>query len=201
MSRSAADTTDAPVVILASSSRYRRELLGRLLPRFQIEVPAVDETPQPGELPAALADRLAQRKAAAVAARYPQALVIGSDQVAARDSIAMGKPGTAERAVEQLLACSGREIVLHTAVCVMGPAAQISQHRDDTRLQFHALSRAQVTRYVEREQPLDCAGSFKIEGLGIALFSAVITRDPAAIQGLPLLWLAACLARHGVAVL
>jgi septum formation protein len=113
----------------------------------------------------------------------------------------MGKPGTTERAVAQLLACSSQEILLHTAVCVLGPGQLVSTHRDDTRLTFRTLRQDEISRYVEREQPLDCAGSFKIEGLGIALFSAVQTADPTAIQGLPLIWLAACLERHGVAVL
>lgn len=191
----------SPAVILASGSRYRRALLERILPTFDVVVNPIDESPRPNEAPAALSDRLARAKANAVAQRHPGGVVIGSDQVAALGGLIMGKPGTTKRAVAQLLACSSQEMVLHTAVCVLGPGQLVSTHRDDTRLTFRTLSQDEISRYVEREQPLDCAGSFKIEGLGIALFSAVQTADPTAIQGLPLIWLAACLERHGVAVL
>jgi septum formation protein len=191
-----------PPVVLASGSRYRRELLARLLPRFEVVVPGVDETRQAAEAPGALAQRLAQLKAAAVAATHPGVIVIGSDQVASAAGRLLGKPGTAERAIEQLNACNGRELTLHTAVCVLGPGPGLrSEHCDETTLRLRDLRPAEIERYVAREQPLDCAGSFKFEGLGVALFDSVRTADPAAIQGLPLLWLIAALKRHGHPVL
>ncbi|MBM4196204.1 MAG: septum formation inhibitor Maf [Gammaproteobacteria bacterium] len=195
-------TGQTPAVVLASGSAYRHQLLSRLLPAFIVDVPGIDEAPAPGEAPAATASRLARAKAAAVAARHPLAVVIGSDQVAACGDLRLGKPGGRLRAIEQLGQCAGRQLLLHTAVCVIGPGANsLSEHRDDTRLQFRQLSADAIERYVERERPYDCAGSFKFESLGIALFSAVTTRDPSAIQGLPLIWLADALPRHGVSVL
>lgn len=188
-------------VILGSGSRYRRELLARLLPSFEVVVPGADETARPGEPPGDLAGRLARLKAAGIAASRPDAIVIGSDQVAECAGRILGKPGTAERAREQLAASAGRELVLHTAVCVTGPAgAPVASHLDVTRLVFRPLTAAEIARYVERDRPLDCAGAFKFESLGAALFSAVSTSDPTAIQGLPLLWLAAELGRRGLAI-
>lgn len=191
-----------PPVVLGSGSRYRRELLARLLPAFDVAVPGVDEARQADEPADALARRLARRKAEAIAADRPGAVVIGSDQVAECAGRILGKPGTAERARAELAACAGRELVLHTAVCVLGPGgAPAGEHLDRTVMVFRPLDAAQIARYVERDQPLDCAGSFKFESLGAALFSEVASRDPTAIQGLPLLWLAAELARRGVGVL
>lgn len=191
-----------PPVVLGSGSRYRRELLARLLPAFDVAVPGVDEARQADEPPDALARRLARRKAEAIAADRPGAVVIGSDQVAECAGRILGKPGTAERARAELAACAGRELVLHTAVCVLGPAgAPAGEHLDRTVMVFRPLDAGQIARYVERDQPLDCAGSFKFESLGAALFSEVASRDPTAIQGLPLLWLSAELARRGVGVL
>jgi len=188
--------------VLGSGSRYRRELLARLLPAFDVAVPGVDEARQADEPADALARRLARRKAEAIAADRPGAVVIGSDQVAECAGRILGKPGTAERARAELAACAGRELVLHTAVCVLGPGgAPAGEHLDRTVMVFRPLDAAQIARYVERDQPLDCAGSFKFESLGAALFSEVASRDPTAIQGLPLLWLAAELARRGVGVL
>jgi septum formation protein len=198
----ASPSTAEPAIILASGSAYRRELLQRLIPRFDVARPDVDESPLPSEPCGALAERLALLKARAIAGQRPGAIVIGSDQVADLGGRALGKPGSAHRAVEQLLACSGRTLTLHTAVCVLGPDGQLPRrHRDQTQLQFRALTADIAQRYVARDQPLDCAGSFKFEAAGIALFSGVETADPTAIQGLPLIWLSACLAEMGVAIL
>lgn len=191
----------SPGVVLGSGSRYRRELLGRLLSGFDVVVPAVDESRAPGETGAGLALRLAGAKASAVARLQPGRLVIGSDQVAECDGAIMGKPGTAETAIRQLTRCSDRTLVLHTAVCVVRPDGSDERHLDQTRLRFRALGRDEIARYVARDQPLDCAGSFRFESLGAALFAEVQTTDPTAIQGLPLLWLAGALARAGVPVI
>lgn len=199
---SSSGVVSAPAVVLGSGSRYRRELLARLLPVFEVVAPQVNETPLPGEPAAELANRLAALKADHVAGLRPGAIVIGSDQVAECDGRTLGKPGLAERAIEQLRTCSGRTLVLHTAVCILAPDGQAgATHLDRTCLQFQTLTGDQIARYVERDQPFDCAGSFRFESLGAALFSAVDTRDPTAIQGLPLLWLAAALSRLGVRIL
>lgn len=183
-------------LVLASTSRYRRELLARLGLPFTVESPAVDETPLPGEAPAALARRLALAKALAVAARHPEAWVIGSDQVADLDGQPLGKPGHRDAAVAQLLASSGRTVQFHTAACVVRGARQLALE-DTTRVRFRSLERAEVERYVQAEQPLDCAGSFKCEGLGITLFEAIESRDPTALVGLPLIALAQALREAG----
>ncbi len=191
----------APPIVLASGSAYRRELLGRVLPAFEVVVPAVDEAAQPDEPAAELAMRLAAAKAHAVASRRPDAVVIGSDQVAECEGAILGKPGSAARAIEQLRHCAGRRLVLHTAVCVIGPDGASRNHLDQTTLQLRALDTEAIRAYVERDRPLDCAGSFRFEALGAALFSGVETRDPTAIQGLPLLWLCGALAGFGVRLL
>ena len=188
---------EAPPLILASTSRYRRELLQRFGLAFECVSPGVDETASPGETPAAQAERLAQAKAAAVAQRHPQSVVIGSDQVAELDGIALGKPLTHERALAQLRACSGREVLFHTAVSVTTPGASSQQFCDLTRVRFRALDDAEIERYLVAEQPYDCAGSFKSEGLGAALFDAIDSRDPTALIGLPLIELAKALRRGG----
>lgn len=191
----------APRVVLGSGSRYRRELLARLLPGFDVAAPLVDETPLPGEPAPALASRLARLKAATVAAAWPGAVVIGSDQVAECAGRILGKPGTAAAAVEQLGHCAGQPLVLHTAVAVQGPDRRVMEHLDQTTLRFRNLGRDEIQRYVDRDSPLDCAGAFRFESLGVALFSDVVTRDPAAIQGLPLLWLVSALQAFGVRVI
>ncbi len=191
-----------PRVILGSGSPYRRELLSRLLPHFEITVPNVDETRQPGEAAPQLAQRLADLKAAQVARMWPGTVVIGSDQVAECDGEIMGKPDCVDRAIRQLMTCAGKDLFLHTAVCVSGPAnGQSNRHLDRTRLRFRPLTGEEIARYVERDRPLDCAGGFKFESLGVALFSEVQTSDPTAIQGLPLLWLSDTLTRSGVRIL
>jgi len=191
-----------PRIVLASQSRYRRELLGRLLPDFETFAPHVDESRQSGEPPRELALRLAQLKAAAGARLHPLALVIGSDQVAALGDETLGKPGTAERAVEQLLYCAGQLVEFHTAICVEGPGnlPQLS-HVDKTRVRFRPLTRWEAERYVAADEPLDCAGSFKAERRGVLLLDSIESQDPTAIQGLPLIWLGRALLSRGVPLL
>lgn len=183
-------------LILASTSRYRRELLERLRLPFDVARPEVDETPQAGEAPAALARRLAGAKAAAVAGAS-DAWVIGSDQVACLDGLPLGKPGSMERAVDQLHRMSGQPVEFLTAVCVAHRSGHAYQALDTTIVRFRTLDDAAIARYVEAEQPLDCAGSFKSEGLGIALFDAIETVDPTALIGLPLIATARLLRQAG----
>nr|WP_255683286.1 Maf family protein [Luteimonas sp. MHLX1A] len=174
-------------MILASTSRYRRELLERLQLPFTTERPDVDETPLPGEAPAALASRLAVAKAREVARLHPGAWVIGSDQVAGFDGHALGKPGSRDAAIAQLQSMSGSSVQFLTAVALCRGDALAGEALDTTTVTFRCLRRAEIERYVDAEQPLDCAGSFKSEGLGIALFDAIETRDPTALIGLPLI--------------
>ena len=177
-------------LVLASTSRYRRELLSRLSTHFRAVAPQVDEAVRPGETPAVLAARLAAAKAQEVAAHAPGAIVIGSDQVADLDGSVLGKPGSIENARAQLAACSGREVVFHTAVCMIDARAKPAQTRsalDTTKVRFRMLGTAEIARYVERERPLDCAGSFKAEALGISLFDRIESLDPTGIIGLPLI--------------
>ncbi|MCL7714393.1 Maf family protein [Stenotrophomonas mori] len=183
-------------LILASTSRYRAALLARLGLPFSCLPPAVDETARDGETPAALAVRLARAKAAAVATRQPGAWAIGSDQAAELDGHALGKPGTHEAAQAQLAAMSGREVLFHTAVCLSDGTRHL-EAADLTRVRFRRLSGAEIERYVAAEQPLDCAGSFKCEGLGIALFEAIHSQDPTALVGLPLIPLCGLLREAG----
>jgi len=196
-------TSDNPDrrLILASASAYRRELLARLRIEFSCVPSGVDETAPENEPPAETALRLARLKARAVAGRYPGAVVIGSDQVPALGDRVLHKPGSFERATRQLAACSGRTVVFHTAVCVSGPRAEDETHVDHTSVSFRSLTDAQIRRYLEIEEPYDCAGSFKWEGLGIALFESIDSRDPTGLTGLPLIWLSAALTRRGFAAL
>jgi septum formation protein len=190
-----------PRLILASTSRYRRELLSRLGLPFQVIASGVDESTAPGEPPDAAAARLARAKALAVAAGNGDAVVIGSDQVAVCDGLRLDKPGDRPNAVRQLAAVSGRTVVFHTAVCVVGPSAAHAEAVVPTAVQFRHLSPAVIERYVDREQPFDCAGSAKAESLGIALIARMDGADPTALIGLPLIALTDLLARHGLAVL
>jgi septum formation protein len=192
---------DRPALILASTSRYRRELLTRLRLPFTCEAPGVEETAHPGETPGAQASRLARDKAIAVALRSPDAVVIGSDQVADLDGVGLGKPGTPERATDQLRACRGREVTFHTAVCVVQrAAAREVAFSDQTRVRFRQLDDEEIARYLAAEQPWDCAGSFKSEGLGACLFDAIRNDDPTALVGLPLIALARTLRGFGYAL-
>lgn len=182
--------------VLASTSRYRLELLQRLGLAPDCARPEVDETPLPGEHPQALAVRLAHAKAAAVAARQPGRWVIGSDQVAELNGRPLGKPGSVEGAHAQLAAMSGQAVAFHTAVSLQRDG-QVLAACDLTRVHFRALDAATIARYVAAEQPLDCAGSFKCEGLGISLFEAIENRDPTALIGLPLIALSGLLRQAG----
>ncbi|MCS6810651.1 MAG: Maf family nucleotide pyrophosphatase [Tepidimonas sp.] len=175
-------------LVLGSTSPYRRELLARLRVPFQTAAPHVDETPRPGEAPAALAARLARAKADDVAARYPEALVIGSDQVAELDGQPLGKPGSHERAVAQLRAMSGRTVYFHTALALVCHASGwVAEDMAHVEVRLRQLSDAEIERYLQAERPYDCAGSAKSEGLGIALLEAIVSDDPTALIGLPLI--------------
>ena len=175
-------------LILASTSRYRRELLERLRIPFDVVPPQVDETPLAAEPPSALSERLALAKAQAVARLHPQAVVIGSDQVADLDGVPIGKPGDHGRAVQQLKAMRGRKVVFHTALAVVRPSTgYVGTARVPVDVHFRAdLSDGQIEAYLRAEQPYDCAGSAKAEGLGIALLDAIRSDDPTALIGLPL---------------
>lgn len=172
-------------LILASTSPFRRAILDNLRLDFTTARPEVDETPLAGEAPAALVERLAVAKACAVTAQDTD-FVIGSDQVAEIDGQILGKPLTVERAIAQLSLCSGREVLFHTGLCLRH-AAQCKSLVEPFRVQFRRLSDTEIRRYVAREMPLDSAGAFKMEGLGILLFSALHGRDPNALIGLPLI--------------
>jgi septum formation protein len=188
-------------LILASTSRYRRELLARLGLDFATMAPAVDETPEPGEAPDALARRLARAKAAAVGRPDTDSLIIGSDQVAALGDTLLGKPGNRENNLRQLQACAGRTVRFYTAVHVVNTAeGEGHGSLDITSVTFRPLGVMEIERYVDREQPYDCAGGFKAEGLGISLFERIESEDPTALIGLPLIRLVRLLGEFGVAI-
>jgi septum formation protein len=192
-------TSPPPRLILGSTSHYRRELLTRLRLPFEVEAPGVDETPRPGEAPAALAQRLALEKARAVAARHPRDVVIGSDQVADLAGEPLGKPGDHARAVAQLQRMSGQRVVFQTALAVV---------RQDTGFEavdlaavsvtFRTLSDAEIETYLRLDEPYDCAGSARSESLGVALLSAIDSDDPTALVGLPLIRTCALLRAAGL---
>ncbi|UZD55514.1 Maf family nucleotide pyrophosphatase [Caldimonas aquatica] len=191
-----------PPLVLGSTSRYRRELLERLRLPFDVAAPQVDETPAPGEAPRELALRLALAKARAVAALRPEAVVIGSDQVADLEGQPIGKPGTHERAVEQLRRMSGRSVVFHTAVAVVRPVTGFERvDLAPVTVRFRTLDDREIEAYLRAEQPYDCAGSAKSEGLGIALLEAIESDDPTALVGLPLIRTCALLRAAGLPVL
>jgi septum formation protein len=188
-----------PPLVLGSTSRYRRELLQRLRLPFEVQAPEVDETPLPSESPSALALRLAVAKARAVAGTRPTAVVIGSDQVADLDGQPVGKPGTHERATEQLRAMSGRRIVFQTAVAVVRRDTGFEKSLlAPVAVRFRTLSDAEIEHYLRAEQPYDCAGSAKCETLGIALLAAIESDDPTALVGLPLIRTCALLREAGI---
>ncbi|MBL8278873.1 MAG: septum formation protein Maf [Pelomonas sp.] len=186
-----------PSLILASTSRYRQELLARLRLPFEAVAPEVDETPLAGEAPAALAERLALAKARAVAAARPDAIVLGSDQVADLDGQALGKPGSHAAAQAQLRLMSGRVVVFQTAVAVVARGLAAIE-RAEVRVRFRALSDAAIDAYLHADQPYDCAGSAKVESLGIALLESVESDDPTALIGLPLIRTCSLLRRAGL---
>ncbi len=189
-------------VVLGSTSRYRRELLSRLNIPFEVASPEVDETPLPGEAPRELALRLALAKARAVAARFPGAAVIGSDQVADLDGEPLGKPGTHDRAVVQLQRMRGRTVVFQTALAVVCQDTGFEQaDLAAVKVRFRDLTDAEIEAYLRAEQPYDCAGSAKSEGLGIALLEAIDNDDPTALVGLPLIRTCRMLRAAGVPLL
>jgi len=183
-------------LLLASTSRYRRELLERLRLPFNIARPEVDEAPQDGERVPDMAVRLAQAKATAIATQHPGAWVLGSDQAAELDGAPLGKPGHREAAIAQLSAMAGRQVRFHTAVALVRDGETLIAN-DITTVRFRPLTAAEIERYVDAEQPFDCAGSFKSEGLGIALFDAIESTDPTALVGLPLITVARMLREAG----
>lgn len=186
-------------LILGSTSPYRRELLGRLGLPFEVAAPQVDETPHVNELPRALAERLALAKALDVASRHAHALVIGSDQVADLHGKPLGKPGEHERAVRQLQQMSGETVIFHTALAVV--CRESGFQRSDVasvEVRFRTLGADEIERYLRAEQPYDCAGSAKSEGLGISLLDAIVNDDPTALVGLPLIRTARLLREAGL---
>ena len=188
-------------LVLGSTSRYRAGLLRRLVADFEQRAPGTDETLAPGEAPADGALRLAVAKARGAASGLSEALVVGSDQIAELDGQALGKPGSVEGAQAQLARCAGREVRFHTGLCLLDTRdGRLRTHLDTTCVRFRPLQAAEIARYVEREMPLDCAGSFKCEGLGIALFERIDGSDPTALVGLPLIALARLLREAGLAV-
>lgn len=202
-----------PRLVLASTSVYRRQLLERLGLPFATSRPEVDESARAGEDAQALTGRLARAKAEAVALQHPGSIIIGSDQLATCGGRMLGKPGSEERAVEQLRSLSGARVIFNTAVHVMHSGTSRARlvegqqetglaetHMDTTTVYFRLLSDEEIQRYVARERPLDCAGGFKAEALGISLFERIESQDPTGLIGLPLIWLAGALRRQGFAL-
>jgi len=189
-------------LLLASSSRYRKELLLRLGIDFECQSPDIDESSQEDESPTELVSRLAENKARALQHKHPHSLIIGSDQVATIDKHILTKPGNHENAVEQLKSSSGKNVIFLTGLCLLNTKTNACQIDVITySVTFRTLSVEQIDRYLKREQPYDCAGSFKSEGLGISLFSKMEGNDPSALMGLPLIRLTDMLASEGLSVL
>ena len=181
----------APTIFLASSSSYRRGLLDRFLDSYEAITPGVDESNDQGLAPAELATHLARKKAEAVAINARQALIIGADQLAVLDDQVLGKPGDHQKAIEQLLAASGKAVTFLTAVCILDPIGRARyEHTDRTTVRFRQFDRRLAEAYLRHDKPYDCAGSFKLEGAGFVLFDSVETDDPTALIGLPMIWLA-----------
>jgi MAF protein len=189
-------------LILASSSPYRREVLSRLGIEFSSVSPDIDESPLTGETPAKLVTRLAENKALAVAASHPHALIIGSDQVATLDEHVLGKPGSHQRAVEQLTLLSGRQVTFYTGLCLLNSDTDERQLScEPYSVEFRQLNREEIEHYLHKEQPYNCAGAFKSEGLGVCLFERMAGDDPASLIGLPLIRLVNMLRNQGLDVL
>jgi septum formation protein len=185
-------------IILASSSSYRKSLLNRIVENFICHAPDIDETPLADESPAHTAPRLAKAKALALAQLYPEALIIGSDQTASCDGLLLNKPGTEANALNQLRMCQGKTVTFYTGLCLFNSSSQNLQLQTvTTDVSFLSLSDAQLQAYIKKEQPLDCAGSFKCEALGSSLFQSLSSSDPSALEGLPLIALCAMLRREG----
>jgi septum formation protein len=190
-----------PSIVLASTSLYRRDLLARLRLPFEVRAPAVNEAALPGETARETTLRLAQAKARAVAPECPAALIIGCDQVAVLDGVSLGKPGSHANAVAQLKAMRGRSVLFHTALTLFNAKTGALQTAEvPTTVHFRQYGDAEIERYLEMERPYDCAGSAKIEGIGIVLVESVHSTDPTALIGLPLIQLAAMLRNEGVAI-
>jgi len=188
----------SPRIVLASESRYRQGLLDRFLDDYETVSPGVDESGHEGENPGELASRLARAKAEAASSAIPDALIIGADQLAALDGGVLGKPGEHQKAVEQLLAASGKKVRFLTAVCILDPVSRRRyEHMDETTVRFRNFDRRLADAYLRHDEPYDCAGSFKIEGAGFVLFESVTTDDPTALIGLPMIWLAGTLQELG----
>jgi len=188
----------SPPIILASSSRYRRGLLDRFLTEYQTVSPSLDEAAEESANPADLASKLARKKAEKISSAHHNSVVIGADQLAVLDGVVLGKPGDHQKAVEQLLAASGKLVTFLTAVCVLDPIERRRyEHIDRTEVRFRNFDRRLAEAYLRHDEPYDCAGSFKIEGAGFVLFESVSTDDPTALIGLPMIWLAATLMELG----
>jgi len=188
----------SPAIFLASSSRYRRGLLDRFLDEFQAVSPDIDESNDLDLDPESLASHLARKKAEAVAMTVRDALVIGADQLAVLDDTVLGKPGNHQKAVEQLLAASGKSVTFLTAVCILDPVGHTrNEHLDKTTVRFRSFDRRLANAYVHHDKPYDCAGSFKTEGAGSVLFESVDSEDPTALIGLPMIWVAERLQQLG----
>ena len=186
-------------LVLASSSRYRRELLERFGLAFEVDAPEIDESPLPGERAPQLVRRLALAKAQTVAKRWPAAVIVGSDQAAAHWERILGKPATVERAVQGLKSLAGGQVQFFTGLAVLTAASgDVETHVDVTTAAFRAASEQEIRRYVELDRPLDCAGGIRFEGLGPTLLASVETEDPSAAIGLPLIKLADLLRRVGI---
>ena len=181
----------APTIFLASSSPYRRSLLNRFLDQYEVVSPDIDESNPEGLEPEELASHLARKKAEAIAINARNALVIGADQLAVLDGEVLGKPGDHARAIEQLLAASGKTDTFMTAVCILDPVGRARyEHTDKTIVRFRQFDRRLAEAYLRHDEPYDCAGSFKLEGAGFVLFESVRTDDPTALIGLPMIWVA-----------
>ena len=181
----------APTIFLASSSPYRRNLLSRILDNYEVVDPAVDESNDEGLAPPDLVRHLARKKAEAIAVNARKALIIAADQVAVLDDGILGKPGNHARAVEQLLAAAGKTVTFLTAVCILDPVGRARyEYTDQTQVRFRQFDRRLAESYLRRDEPYDCAGSFKLEGAGFVLFESVRTEDPTALIGLPMIWVA-----------
>ncbi len=188
----------APPIVLASSSSYRRGLLDRFLNDYESVSPNLDESAWPDLPPEQLAPLLARKKAEVVSSKYRNALLIGADQLAVLDQLVLGKPGNHQRAVEQLLAASGKTVRFLTAVCLLDPVTRRRyEHVDTTTVRFRNFDRRLAENYLRHDQPYDCAGSFKLEGAGFVLFECVNTNDPTALIGLPMIWLSGRLQELG----
>ena len=181
----------APTIVLASSSPYRRGLLDRFLDNYETITPDVDESNDQGLDPAELATYLARKKAEAIVKNARQALIIGADQLAVLDDRVLGKPGDHQKAIEQLLAASGKAVTFLTAVCILDPIGRTRfEHTDKTTVRFRQFDRRLAEAYLRHDKPYNCAGSFKLEGAGFVLFESVNTDDPTALIGLPMIWVA-----------